>query len=100
MRIRSGKELKLSSCICFFPFGQQLRFPVNEKIFRLASEAEDYHALCYLMKQASDKDYAYVKGLCDTHLPAGNIAMLKKALQKAQGGQRHHRAQGVYGGVF
>lgn len=75
---------------------QQLRFPVNEKLFRLDSEAEDYHALCYLMKQASDKDYAYVKGLCDTHLPAGNIAMLKTALQKAQGGQLWKRLNAVY----
>ena len=66
---------------------QHLRFPVNESKFRLNSEAEDYRTLSYLMQRAGDQDYAFVKQLCDTYLPEGNIAQLKTALQKAQNGQ-------------
>ena len=75
---------------------QHLRFPVNEKTFHLDSEAEDYHTLCILMQQASDKDYGKVKSLCDTYLPNGDIASLKSALKGAQGGQLWKRLNKDY----
>ncbi len=75
---------------------QHLRFPVNEKTFHLDSEAEDYHTLCILMQQASDKDYGKVKSLCDTYLPNGDIASLKSALKSAQGGQLWKRLNKDY----
>lgn len=75
---------------------QQLRFPVNESKFHLDSEAEDYRSLCFLMQRAGDQDYTFVKQLCDNHLPAGNIAQLKTALQQAQNGQLWKRLNKTY----
>lgn len=65
---------------------QQLRFPVDEEIFHLDSEAEDYRTLCLLMQQARDRDYNTVKKLCDTYLPTGDIATLKTAIKQYRGG--------------
>ncbi len=75
---------------------QQLRFSVNEKKFRLDSEAEDYNALCFLMRRADDKDYDYVKSLCDSYLPTGETTQLKTELQRAQDGQLWKRLNKEY----
>ena len=75
---------------------QQLRFPVNEKKFRLDSEAEDYRTLAFLMRQANDKDYGFVKALCDSILPNGDVANLKSALQTTQDGQLWKRLNKEY----
>lgn len=75
---------------------QQLRFPVNESKFCLDSEAEDYRSLCLLMQRAGDQDHVFVKQLCDTYLPKGNIAQLKTALQQAQSGLLWKRLNKTY----
>lgn len=75
---------------------QHLRFPVNEKKFHLDSEAEDYNALCFLMRRADDKDYDYVKSLCDSYLPTGETTQLKTELQRAQDGQLWKRLNKEY----
>ena len=74
---------------------QQLRFPVNEKKFRLDSEAEDYRSLALLMRKAGDKDYALVKQLCDSLLPA-DVLELKMTLWRAQDGQLWKRLKRQY----
>lgn len=65
---------------------KQLQFPVNEDKFRMDSQAEDYRTLCLLMRQAGDKDYRYVKDLCDRYLPTDDIVSLKTTLHSAQNG--------------
>jgi len=65
---------------------KQLQFPVNEKKFHMDSQAEDYRTLCLLMRQAGDKDYRFVKDLCDKYLPTDDIVSLKTTLHSAQNG--------------
>lgn len=75
---------------------QQLLFPIDEEKFRLDNQVEDYRTLCLLMRQAGDKDYGYVKELCDRYLPADNIVALKTTLHSAQDGQLWRRLLKTY----
>ena len=66
---------------------KRLTVPVSQQSFQLDIDFEDYATLCVFLSRAGDKNYAYVKELCDRYLPGQQFDELKRALQTAQGGK-------------
>lgn len=65
----------------------RLSVPVEEKTFTSEAVTEDYRLLCAMMKREGDKDLATIQTLCDRHLPRYEYTLLKRKLQKLQGGR-------------
>ena len=63
-----------------------LAVPINEDIFNMEFDVEDYRTLCLMMKRRSDKDYAVVQTMCDLYLPRKNFTRLKTELHNARQG--------------
>ena len=82
-------ERRAQSLIDFV--NQRLAFPIDQSVFSLDVDIEDYRSLCQLMKRNGDPDCGFVQSLCDKYLAAGQSAMLKHELQLARGGQLWRR---------
>ena len=58
-------------------FDDHLLVPFDTSHFYMQASLEDYRYLCYLMKDAGDKDYRLVQGWCDQYLPKDQTEQLK-----------------------
>ena len=64
----------------------RLSVPVDEKNFTTEAVTEDYRLLLAMMRRAADPDLDIVQKLCDRHLPRYEYTLLKRSLQRVQGG--------------
>ena len=95
--VKFNEMLADKRTMALFDFiNERLTFPVDKERFRLNAEVEDYRMLCLLMSEAGDADYNTVKSLCDRYLPTKNIAALKSALRRLQGGRLWNRLLRTY----
>ena len=68
-----------------------LDVPVDERSFTTEAVTEDYRLLLAMMRRAGDADLPVVQSLCDRHLPRYEYTLLKRALQRQQGGRLWQR---------
>lgn len=69
----------------------RLSVPVDERSFTTESVTEDYRLLLAMMRRAGDKDLDVVQSICDKHLPRYEYTLLKRSLQRLQGGRLWQR---------
>ena len=69
----------------------RLRIPVDESSFTTDAVTEDYRLLLAMMRRTGDADLEIVQRLCDRHLPRYEYTLLKRALQRLQGGRLWRR---------
>ena len=69
----------------------RLRIPVDESSFTTDAVTEDYRLLLAMMRRAGDADLEIVQRLCDRHLPRYEYTLLKRSLQRVQGGRLWQR---------
>ena len=65
----------------------RLSVPVDEDSFTSEAVTEDYRLLLAMMRRANDPAYDEVKALCDIHLPRYEFSLLKRKMQRLQGGR-------------
>jgi len=65
----------------------RLSVPVDERSFTTEAVTEDYRLLLAMMRRAGDADLEVVQRICDRHLPRYEYTLLKRALQRQQGGR-------------
>ena len=74
----------------------RLLVPVEESSFTSEAVTEDYALLLTMMRRANDPDLATVETLCDRHVPHYEYTILKRKLQKLQGGRLWKRLLHTY----
>lgn len=65
----------------------RLSVPVDERSFTTEAVTEDYRLLLAMMRRAGDADLEVVQRICDKHLPRYEYTLLKRSLQRLQGGR-------------
>lgn len=69
----------------------RMSVPVDERNFTTEAVTEDYRLLLTMMRRAADPDFDAVQRLCNRHLPRYEYTLLKRELQRLQGGRLWRR---------